>query len=298
MRDYQIFIVDAFTNKSFGGNPAGIVLDAQGLTDEQMQAIAGELKQSETAFINQQDVDRFEVRFFTPVAEVDLCGHATIASFWTLGAEGHIETLENGRQEIIQATKAGLLKVYLDYEDHELIRVTMAQPEAEYLGTLKNVEKLAEALSIDVEDIGIDGYELPLEFVSTGIKDLMLPVQDRETLSKIKLKPEVLEELSREEEFYSVHAYTFDGTPSNIYQRNFCPILAIDEEAATGTSTGALISYLNRHKILDKPYLQATQGLEMDRPSKLEASIETINGNEELLVGGQAKILLSGVLSL
>jgi len=82
--DIIIYQVDAFTDKPFGGNPAGVVTDARSLTDENMQKIAMEMNLSETAFVISKGDNNYQVRFFTPKCEVDLCGHATIATFYTL----------------------------------------------------------------------------------------------------------------------------------------------------------------------------------------------------------------------
>lgn len=292
MKQYNIYLIDAFTETAFGGNPAGVVFHQDPLSDEEMQAIAKEMNQSETAFISKINNTKYKVRFFTPVEEVDLCGHATIATFWAVASLQHIPHLRCGGHILTQSTKAGDLKLYIDYEDHKLKEVTMAQPEAVVSGQLKDVDRLCKAFHIEPEDLGIEGLDLPLSFVSTGIKDLMLPVKDKETLMKMSLDAKALNDLSVDEDFYSVHAFTFTGE-GEVTQRNFCPRLGIDEEAATGTSTGALISHLYDHGALKEPELVALQGENMGRPSKLVAKI--VDG--EIRVGGQAYITLEGILS-
>ena len=84
----RYFIVDAFTEQPFGGNPAGVVLLDSFPSEELMRKIAAELRYSETAFIRRHSTQEFTVRYFTPEAEVDLCGHATIASFFVLFHKG------------------------------------------------------------------------------------------------------------------------------------------------------------------------------------------------------------------
>lgn len=292
MKQYNIYLIDVFTEVAFGGNPAGVVFHNDELSEEEMQAIAKEMNQSETAFVSKINNTNYKVRFFTPVEEVDLCGHATIATFWGLATLQHVPHLRCGGHILTQSTKAGDLKLYIDYDDNKLKEVTMAQPAAEFLGELKDIDKLCEAFHIEPKDIGIVGVELPLSFVSTGIKDLMLPVKDKETLMKMKLNPRLLDDLSCDEDFYSVHAFTFTGK-EEVTQRNFCPRLGIDEEAATGTSTGALLAHLDKHGVLKEPRLVAHQGENMGRPAKLVAKI--VDG--EIRVGGQAKITMEGILS-
>ena len=106
-----IYQVDAFSDVPFGGNPAGVVPSAEGLNDTQMLSIAKEMNLSETAFIFplKNNEANYEVRFFTPTQEVDLCGHATIASFFTLASKGII-TAESNVKILKQKTKAGILK--------------------------------------------------------------------------------------------------------------------------------------------------------------------------------------------
>jgi phenazine biosynthesis protein PhzF family len=123
----KIYQADAFTTEPFGGNPAGVVPDATGITEEYMQKIAREMNLSETAFIIPIDNDNFKVRFFTPVSEVDLCGHATIASFYTLANKGYISPIDNGVKTVYQETNAGKLKVDIYYKDGTVDKVMMQQ---------------------------------------------------------------------------------------------------------------------------------------------------------------------------
>lgn len=127
MKTYKIYQVDSFTRDKFHGNPAGVVPNADGLTEEQMQRIARELNNSETAFIfspTSQEYD-VEVRFFTPTIEVPLCGHATIAAHYVRAIEGNAVS---GR--VIQKTKAGMLPVDIIAEDGDFsIVMTQGTPK-------------------------------------------------------------------------------------------------------------------------------------------------------------------------
>ena len=116
MKNYRIKIVDAFTKKPFAGNPAGVVLDANGLTETQMQLIARELNLSETAFILPCDSAdaNLRIRWFTPTGEVPLCGHATIASFHALAEEGMEGMRTNGQHYFRLQTKSGILAVRVE----------------------------------------------------------------------------------------------------------------------------------------------------------------------------------------
>ncbi len=288
--EYKFFIVDAFTNKAYQGNPAGIVIDQGELQEEDCLKIARELKMSETAFIERLDKDDYRIRYFTPVEEVDLCGHATIASFYLLASYQYIEGLEEGTKQVLARTKAGNLPIFLDYKREKIDKVTMVQARPEEGGFVRDLEKIGPLFGISPEDLGFEGLEA--EKISTGIMDLMLPLKNRQALEKLQADREKIIAFSKEEEVYSIHAFTLDG--DWVYQRNFSPILGIDEEAATGTSTGALFHYLAKHRGLED--LQAKQGLEMGRESKLYASYREVKGEKRITVGGQAAIVGEGVL--
>lgn len=121
----KYFVVDAFTSEPFGGNPAGVVLlgrDGVFPTDELMRLVAAELRYSETAFVRQDGPTEFTVRYFTPAAEVDLCGHATIATFGTLWREGIVPE----GAVCINHTLAGDLEVAVG----EQVMMQMARPQA------------------------------------------------------------------------------------------------------------------------------------------------------------------------
>lgn len=291
MRDYKFFIFDAFAHKAFQGNPAGIVIDQGRLSDQERLALAGELKMSETAFIERLDINDYRIRYFTPVEEVDLCGHASIASFYMLAQYDYIEGLENGVKEVLLRSKAGNLPIYLTYKNGALEEVTMTQSDPQEFGQVKDIGAMAKALGLRKEDFYAP-EDLPMEKISTGIRDLMVPLKSRQALTSIQADMDALVDLSKKYDYYSVHAFCQEG--GKIYQRNFCPILGIPEEAATGTSTGALLHYLNKHQ--GQRSLRAIQGLEMNRPSEILASYQGEPGKEKITVGGRACLVVEGVL--
>ncbi|MDO5714114.1 MAG: PhzF family phenazine biosynthesis protein [Tissierellia bacterium] len=289
-REYTMYLVDAFTSTPYYGNPAGVVLVDYQLAEEEMQKIAKEINVSETAFVESLDREEFRVRFFTPVEEVDLCGHATIATFHTLAKKGYIHSIPMGEKSVFQHTKAGRLEVKLYYNFGRIQKVIMEQAEGEDFGPVQNIPLLLEAIGLEKEDLGLEGLPLIPRKCSTGLKDMFVPVKNQEILSKITLNVEKSIELSKVEDAFSIHAFT--EKEGFFYQRNFCPILGINEEAATGTSTGALLFYLQKEGIFMDSTLQAKQGLEMGRPSDIFAKYE----NNKIYVGGEAAIVLEGII--
>lgn len=290
----NIFQVDAFTDKPFGGNPAGVVPCADDLTGEMMQLVAREMNVSETAFINKTSDNLYSVRFFTPEKEVDRSGHATVGAFYIMARKHYIKPLEEGLKVIYQKTKLGDLPVFIEYKDGEVDRVTIEQNKPETFGSVKDIEKLAKSLNIKIEDIGIDGLETHAEILSTGIKDIIIPIKDKNILDTIQIDRELLKEVSLENGVIGVHLfYIKDIDGEEIYTRNFAPLVGIDEEAATGTSNGATLYYLKKNNILKGDKVLCYQGESVNRPSKVYCEM-TEDG--KIRVGGQARVSVDGIL--
>ncbi|MBK5246666.1 MAG: PhzF family phenazine biosynthesis protein [Peptostreptococcaceae bacterium] len=286
----KFYIVDAFAEEIFGGNPAGVVILEEGTdfpTEEIMIKTAAELRYSETAFIKQVSAKAFNVRYFTPVEEVDLCGHATIGSFGALLDAG---TIYKGQiYELI--TKAGKLEVELDAEMNEAT-VFMDMGKAAELNPVKDVEELARVLGIKTEDIGFEP-----KLVSTGLPDIMLHIKTKEALMRMKPDFDALSKLSEKLKVVGVHAFALSEEPGiRAYCRNFAPLYGINEEAATGTSNGALTYYLYKQNIIKKGDTSTfLQGESMGRPSKILTILDCDNP-KKIKVGGTYKILAKGAL--
>ncbi|MBW4828996.1 MAG: PhzF family phenazine biosynthesis protein [Clostridiaceae bacterium] len=301
MKCVEVYQVDAFTRQSFGGNPAGVVTEANGLSEEEMQNIAREMNCSETAFVLPATDSKadFKVRFFTPSEEVDLCGHATIATFHVLFEEGKIK-LDSKEKLVFQETKAGILPVYLiASKDGKLDRVVMGQTLPEIIRTSDEVSEIADLLGLKASDLKLNN--LPLQVVSTGLPDMMVPIKDLNTLKKASPDFGRLVRYQKEKGFVSIHAFTFETeNPNNdIHTRDFAPSVEINEEAATGTANGALAAYLIENKAVslkeEKIIMRIEQGHIMDRPSEIIAEILNDNGKvKDVKVGGSAVIVMKG----
>ena len=271
----QYYIVDAFTDKLFGGNPAGVVLlDNDFPTDSLMQQVAAELRYSETAFVRRDGADEFTVRYFTPCSEVDLCGHATIATFglmWQLGKVGDGVCLNH--------TLAGDLEVMAG----ERVMMQMATPRL--VGEVKDTERLCRIMQCAVPS-------LPVEAISTGLP--MLPVQSEEELEALAPDMAALAELSRELEVVGVHAFVQAGDGYTAHVRNFAPLYGVDEESATGTANAALTHYLQRQGLIQQgSECSFLQGEKMGRPSVIETLLQP---DGIVYVGGKCRIVAKGEL--
>ena len=284
----ELFIVDAFTGQIFGGNQAGVVLlrENEKFPDVPvMQKVAAELKHSETAFVKAADPRTFIFRYFTPEGEVDLCGHATVSAFTILRNEKKLET-----GNYIADTPAGSLHVTVD---PDLIWLEMAQGKLLKYLTAEESAEVYRAYGLDLRD---QPETMCPCVVSTGLSDILLPVGSREKLDgAVQNRSEVIR-ISKKHQVVGIHIYYCTlATDVTAYCRNFAPLYGIDEEAATGTSNGALTYYLFTKGLIHERDIQVfAQGISMGRPSVIRSRI---NGGR-ISIGGQAVVLVSGHIRL
>ena len=290
----KFYIVDAFTDTLFGGNPAGVVLLPEGAdfpSDEVMVKTAAELRYSETAFIRQTGAHEFNIRYFTPAAEVDLCGHATIGSFSALVYAGVIEK----DCDCINHTLAGDLNI--EVRDGGIL-MDMATPVE--IDTISDPEKIKELYHIMGAVYDPEKIKLVPKMISTGLPDIMMPLATQEDLNAMEPDMKALSDLSARYEVVGVHAFTLDAEEGvTAHARNFAPLYDIDEEAATGTSNGALTYYFHLNNII-KPedHCKIVQGEKMDRPSVILTNIKATEKECKVKVGGGAVILAEGEINL
>ena len=276
-----VYTLNAFSKTENGGNPAGVVLDADYLSESQMQNIAAKVGFSETAFVKKSSNADFNIRFFTPNTEVDLCGHATIAAFYLLAHKGLIEA-----GEYTQETKAGILKV----ECHLDGVVYMYQNKPCFFQNIDK-EELADSLNIN-ENVIMRNY--PAQIVSTGLRDILIPINTIDELYKIKPDFNKVISVSNKYDVVGYHIFALDTQyAATAHCRNFAPLYDIPEESATGTSNGALSCYLYKYGIVSEKIARHQifkQGYSMQKPSEILASL-VIQKKEivEVRVGGIAQ---------
>lgn len=277
----KLFIVDAFTDKPFGGNPAGVVLlDSDAFPkDDLMLSIASELRYSETAFIRRHSAQEYTIRYFTPKAEVDLCGHATIASFFML----HQKELASG--QCLCHTKAGDLHI----EVGEKVMMQMAKPRI--VATLTETEEIYRAL-------GMKDYHptMPVQIVYAGLPDIMIPLPSLDTLQSLQPDMDAISAITKKYDSVSFHVFAFGNDGYTAHVRDFAPLYDIPEESATGTANASLTYYLQQCGSIGKEAeCSFIQGEAMGRPSVVATRIQA-DGN--IFVGGTAAIVAEGVLTI
>ncbi len=278
----KVLRVNAFTNSETGGNPAGVLIDSPILSDVNMAYITKKLQVSETAFVFSSLKADYKIRFFTPTLEVDLCGHATIATFFTMASLGLIS-----KKHVYQETKAGLLSVEICYNKNGSVeKVMMNQNKPIIKNIYLDISKLSDALRINKNDID---FSLPHQIVSTGLFTLPINIKSFKTLEKMKPDFKKINKLSKEIGVGSFHVYTFDTKEADsIYHaRNFAPFYSINEDPVTGTANGAVCSYLLKNGLIKGNKFICEQGDIIGRPGRVYVQIF----NNSVKVGGIAKIV-------
>ena len=278
----KVYILNSFVKLTEGGNPAGVVLNADELSFHQMQSIAKRVGFSETAFVQKTNLADFKVRFFTPNMEVDLCGHATIATFYLLKSLGII-----GSGVYQQETKAGILNIQVE----ETNRVFMNQSLPLFSKKL-DPREILDALNICPNDLIAN---LPIQIVSTGLKDILVPVKSLKTLLSLETNFSKITQVSKKYDVIGFHVFTLETMfNSTAHCRNFAPLYQIPEESATGTSNGALGCYLFQHRLINKHQarnLVFEQGYSMGKPSEILVRLDADGGIKAVKVGGEALLI-------
>lgn len=293
MENIKIYHVDAFTSVAFGGNPAGVVPEANSLCSDQMQKIAKELNLSETAFLTPSDHDDadFRIRFFTPSNEIDFCGHATLGSTWVLVTEYGWSD-----QNVIRfETNIGIIELDISSQNLMMTQVTPKVRNMEI-----DLETLSSLVGLTVEDIDLT---YPIRLGYTGNWHLLIPVRTREAIDRAVPNLEQLRAHNVEANICTTHLFTFDSQEKDclLYTRDFAPAVGIAEDPVTGSANGALAGYLvleGIHKPSELDHFTIAQGHCMGRPGYVQVQTFSKNGSAIVKIGGQAVTIIIGQLQV
>jgi PhzF family phenazine biosynthesis protein len=295
-----VYQVDAFTKERFTGNPAGVVLDARGLSDDEMQRIAFELGNPETAFLFPAEGEGHDlrIRYFTPKTEVPLCGHATIAAHYTRAV---INGLPAGT--VVQRGLAGDLPVILDHENGDYrVTLTLAPPTFQPPLGDAYVTRVLAALGVETQALLPDA---PIQVVAAGHGKVMVGLRDRATLFALSPDMTALAMLSREIACYGYHVFTFDTGDDRLLTscRMFAPAIGIPEDPVTGNGNGPLGAYLVHHGLVphDGQCLRflSAQGASVGRPGVVHVAVDIEHDQPvRIRIGRDAVIVFKAELYL
>lgn len=299
VKTYHLYQIDSFTKEKFLGNPAGVITNAEGLTEIEMQRIARELNNSETAFIlpPTDDTHDVQVRFFTPQNEVPICGHATIAAHYARAIENHFDTIR-----VYQKTGAGVLPVDIIRDGNDY-KIVMTQGKITFGDKISGepFEMLLMALGIRVSDLRTD---CPICIASTGHSKVMIGIHDISLLHRLSPNMELLTKVSKMIGCNGFYVFTLHHNEKVlVHGRMFAPAIGIYEDPVTGNANGPLGAYLVHFGLYEKNCdlfsFTAIQGEAIHRTGKMEVLVQ-ISNNEpvEVKVVGNATIAFSAELTL
>jgi PhzF family phenazine biosynthesis protein len=295
-----LYQVDTFTSEKFRGNAAGVVPDADGLSDEEMLSIAREVNNSETAFILPPDGGDHDVRvrFFTPTHEVPSCGHATIAAHYVRAIEKALPSCT-----VVQKIGAGVLPVDVVREAEDY-RIVMTQGTIAFSEPLSGrvTDEILAALGLTPDDRDERG---PVQIVSTGHSKVLVGILSRRRLNDIRPNLMRLVEISGSIDCNGYFVFTLDSDAKDVlaHGRMFAPAIGIPEDPVTGNANGPLGAYLVRHGLAEATggelRFRARQGEAMNRPGIVEVMVEAEGSTPKVVrVGGRAVIAFRAELEL
>lgn len=278
MNKYHVYQVDAFTKTKLTGNPAGVVTNADGLTDQQMQQIARELNNSETAFIMSPTTDAADIRirFFTPTMEVPICGHATIGANFARAIDNNLTS-----QTIVQQTLAGNLPIDINKQnDSYQITMTQGQIRVDQPLSADIQTEILNALGITDEQRNLS---CPMALASTGAPKIMIAVDSQETLDNLTPNLEALTQITPKINCNGYFVFTLSPDQDTlIHGRMFSPANGIPEDPVTGNANGPLGAYLVKYGLVETPTdlfeFKIIQGEKIKRAGSMKVRVQLDHG--------------------
>ncbi len=293
-KSHPFMQVDAFTTTPLGGNPCAIIFDADDLSDATRLALAREMNLSETSFVVRSAVADFGARYFTPAEEIPLAGHPTIATAFALIDSGRLK-LTGDLTTISLELRVGPIRVDIESQHGVVQHIVMSQKKPQFLRTYLP-EEVMPVFGLTADDV-LPGA--PLQTVSTGTPQLMIPVRDLAALRRINVDTVQYVMLRERGDFFSSHLFCLSGVTDrgHTFARHFSPPPDVFEDPFTGSATGGMAAYLWHHGLIDHPVFTAEQGHWMQRPGL--AKVEVVGPRDDIetvKVGGSAVTVLRGEL--
>jgi trans-2,3-dihydro-3-hydroxyanthranilate isomerase len=281
MARFRYVVCDVFTDTPLEGNQLAVFTDARDLPEDTLQPLAREMNYSETVFVYPaENGGHARMRIFTPAVEIPFAGHPTLGTAFVLG--GPLQLVE-----ILLETGSGVVPVLLEREGARIVFGWMSQP-------LPSVEPFDDAEAL-LAAVGVERSELPVELYDNGMRNVYVCLPSTDDVAA--LRPD----MSRLAEFGNVLGINcFAGSGNAWKTRMFAPGAGVSEDPATGSAAGPLAVHLVRHgRVQPGEEIEITQGVEIDRPSRLYARVEgTPDAIARVDVGGSAVIVARGEFSL
>lgn len=295
---YRYFTCDVFTEQRFGGNPLAVLPEASGLSDARMQQIAREFNFSETAFVLPPEAGHTrKVRIFTPFQEIPFAGHPNIGTAFVLASAGELGRLDASRSVVFEEL-AGLVRVDIDVVDGRATRCELAAPESLSLGEEVPIKAVADALSLSPDDLATETHSP--RAASVGLPFLFVELREVDALGQVRVDAGALGALKAEGAPLAIHAYVRSTGEFDLRAR----VLIAEggyEDPATGSANcalAAMLAYLDSAPSGDFSW-RIIQGVEMGRPSALEARVGKRDGRiASARIGGASVLVSEGMIEV
>lgn len=270
--------ISAFSYNNEGGNPAGVVFSDEMLSEEKMLLIASEVNYSETAFLVKEEAS-FRIRYFSPETEIAFCGHATIASGYSIGKKYGF-----GKYELI--LNDGKIQIEV-YENNGKIFTSIDSVKTHSKEVSDNfITEVLDAFNLSSEDLN---KKYPVKIAFSGNNHLIIFLNDKEKLQDMNYNFEKVKELMLQKDIVTISIlFTEDNNIFN--SRNAFAYGGVYEDPATGSAAIALAEYLRNEGIKKEGEIEILQGFDMKQPSQLFVSFEK-EEHSSIRVSGESRII-------
>jgi trans-2,3-dihydro-3-hydroxyanthranilate isomerase len=296
---YRYYICDVFTDTRFSGNQLAVLPEAQGLSDRQMQQIAREFNFAESTFVLPAEAGHTRrVRIFTPTTEVPFAGHPNIGTAFVLAAAGEFGPILPSVTVTFEE-KAGLVPVTIHRREGGRLWCELAAPQRLSLGKTVSVQSLASAVSLAPDDVVTRTH--PPQVASVGLPFLVAELADRAALERARVNRDGLDALVAEGVTPDVHLYVHSDDEFDLRARMYAPLDGVPEDPATGSANCALAGLLSQcdGRTDGSFYWRIAQGVEMGRPSVLEArTVKRGGAVVEIRIGGASVLVSEGFIEV
>jgi len=294
MTGHLFYIVDVFAEEKYAGNQLAVVRNAGGLSDEQMQKITVEMNYSETTFIlsEEQRNGGYDVRIFTPAAEVPFAGHPTLGTAYIIQRE----IMKGSAENVILNLKVGHIPVTSSSggKDEDILWMKQKEPT---FGLTIDPGPVSRVLGLDESDID---ERFTIQEVSTGLPFIIVPLKNLDAVKRAKVNADECFKLVENMQakmilIFCPETYNRDN---DLNVRVFCDCFDIPEDPATGSGNGCLAGYLVKHRYFgeNKIDIRVEQGYEIGRPSLLYLQAEQKESVIDVFVGGKVEMVAKGEL--
>lgn len=288
---------DVFTSRPFEGNPVAVVLDAQGLSAQQMQSIATEFAYSETTFVlpPRDPNNTAHVRIFTPSREIPFAGHPNIGTAFVLAMRA-VEAGNALPDTLLFEEIAGTVPVTLMRNGDGVTGGTLVAPEPLSRRSGLPPAQVAACLSLDAGDVCLDVHRP--QVVSVGLPFLLVELASRDALRRCVPNPVAFKDALPLDGAASIYAYTRDvvADECDLQARMFTARMT--EDPATGSATAATAALLASQQGAQRRSLRVRQGVDMGRPSLLLTNVDESGGSPVVTVGGDCVEVLHGTFAV